>query len=468
MRTFTMTVDGVAVSSPTTFDVIDPTDETVLASAPECTDEQLDHAIAAARKAFPAWAATPFAERQAALIAMADVVDANADELHRLVTAEQGKPLAMAAAEVAGLSHWLRATAALTLPETVNEDGADRLSTTRRVPLGVVAAITPWNYPLGQLSFKLGPALLAGNTVVLKPSDLAPLSALRLGALLVGVLPAGVLNVVSGTGDLGARITAHRGVDQISFTGSTRTGRAVMANAAARLTPVTLELGGNDPAIVLPDVDVPAVAEALFWAAFANSGQICLAAKRVYVHADVHAEFRDALVAYAATVRTGDPTEEGVGLGPISNRRQYEAVLDLLKDSEDNGHTVLTGGSPLGRKGFFVEPTIVDDPPEDARIVQEEQFGPVLPLLVYRDADDVVARANAGDLGLGASVWSADPATARAIGDRLDAGTVWINEVMHLSPLVPFAGRKQSGVGAESGLEGLLAFTSPRTTTVKR
>ncbi|MGW4490037.1 aldehyde dehydrogenase family protein [Amycolatopsis sp. NPDC004368] len=458
--TFTMTIQGSPVDGTSFFDVIDPADETVVATAPNATPGQLDAAVAAARAAAPGWAALPLPERAGHLRAIADTVDEHLGELHQLITAEQGKSPDRAADEVRGLSHWLRETATLDLPETVNENSEERRSITRRVPLGVVAAITPWNYPLGQLSFKLGPALLAGNTVVVKPSNLAPLAVLRLGELLRGVVPDGVVNVISGDDALGPLMTAHPGFDKISFTGSTPVGRAVMANAAPALASVTLELGGNDPAIVLRDADIAAIATQLFWAAFANAGQICLAAKRIYVHSSRYDELASALTGLARAV--------GTEIGPVSNRRQYEAVLDLIQDSKDHGHTFLTGGMPSGGKGFFLHPTIVDDPPESARIVQEEQFGPVVPLLRYETVDEVLRRANAVDHGLGASVWSADPAAAWAVAGQLEAGTVWVNEVMHLSPLVPFGGHKQSGIGVESGNAGLLEFSQPQTITVRK
>ena len=466
--TYTMTIGGASVTAPSTFSVVNPATVETVAEAPDCTRDLLDTAVAAAREAQPAWARQPIAERQRFLGAMADVVDANLPTLARLVTTEQGKPLPVAEAEVAGLSYWLRETATMELPEEVNQDDGERRSITRHVPLGVVAVITPWNYPIGQLSFKLGPALLAGNTVVVKPSGFTPLATLKLGELLRETLPTGVINVISGDGGLGQWVTGHSGFDKISFTGSTRTGREVMASAAASLTQVTLELGGNDPAIVLADVDVDRLAEQLFWAAFSNSGQICLATKRLYIHADVYDRMAQALATHAKSVRVGNGLDEGVQLGPVSNRRQYETVVDLLRDARANGYTFLVGGLPREQAGYFIEPTIVDNPPEDARIVQEEQFGPVLPLLKFDDIDEVVDRANASEYGLGASVWSADPAAALAVGERLQAGTVWINEVMHLSPLVPFGGLKQSGVGVESGVAGLLEFTQRQTITVKR
>ncbi|MFI6079690.1 aldehyde dehydrogenase family protein [Streptomyces sp. NPDC051217] len=467
--TLTMTVDGLAFKGADTFDVINPATGTVCATAPHCSRDQLDLVVASARAAFPSWSRRTVAERSDFLVAMAETVDAHADELAALVTLEQGKPRALAAAEVAGLSHWLRETATLDIPETVNQDDDERLSITRHVPLGVVAAITPWNYPIGQASFKIGPALLAGNTVVLKPSALAPLANLRLGEILRDCLPPGVLNVITGTDELGPWMSAHSGFDKISFTGSTRTGKRVMESAARSLTRVTLELGGNDPAIVLPDIDVKRVAPQLFWAAFANSGQICLAAKRIYIHADIYDEMAQELATLVRDVRVGDPTSEDVQLGPVSNSRQYETVLGLLRDCYDQGYTFLTGGLPApDEAGFFIEPTLVDNPPDESRIVREEQFGPVLPLLKYTDVADVVARANKGPFGLGASVWSSDSDAGRSLAERLQAGTVWVNEVMHLDPSVPFGGLKQSGMGVESGLGGVLEFTESQTVTVKR
>ncbi|MEU3407389.1 aldehyde dehydrogenase family protein [Streptomyces sp. NPDC006670] len=475
---FTMTIAGEAVEGASTYDVLDPADEAIAGRAPVCSPEQLDQAVAAARAALPGWSTTPFEERRGFVLAVADAVEAQLEPLKHLLTREQGKSLDDAAGEILGFGYWLRGTAALSLPETVNEDSAERLSVTRRIPVGVVGAIVPWNYPLGNAGFKLAPALLAGNTVVWKPSPFTPLVSLRVGAILRDVLPPGVLNVVSGDAALGPRMTAHPGIDMISYTGSTRTGRQVMAGAAPTLTRVTLELGGNDPAIVLPDVDVEAVAEKLFWGAFANNGQVCLAIKRLYIHRDVYEPLKRALVDYAATVRTGPGTEAGVRLGPVQNRPQYDRVLGLLHDSQDHGHTFALGGPPRNqhqgrnangdRTGYFVPLTLVDNPPEDSRIVQEEQFGPVLPLLPFDDIEDAVTRANAGEYGLGASVWSADQEAALAVGQRLDAGTVWINEVQHLTPDVTFAGHKQSGFGSESGSEGLLEFTTPRTITVRR
>jgi aldehyde dehydrogenase (NAD+) len=276
------------------------------------------------------------------------------------------------------------------------------------------------------------------------------------------------LNVVAGGDALGPWMTAHPDIDKISFTGSTQTGRRVMAGAAETLKRVTLELGGNDAAIVLPDVDVEKVAEQLFWAAFRNTGQICIATKRMYVHKDVYEPLKKALVDYAATVKMGDGAEQGVQLGPIQNKPQYQRVLDLIQDARDNGYQFLTGGEPSAAPGYFLPITIIDNPPESSRIVQEEQFGPVLPLLRVDSIDEAIERANASEYGLGGSVWSADPDKALAVGARLQTGTVWINESQYLTPLASFAGHKQSGVGVENGLEGLLEYTNTQTIVVRR
>ena len=465
---YSMTIDGAGVAGPNTFKVLNPATEQPIGSAPDCAEAQLDEAVAAARRAFPVWAKTPIQARREALLALAAKIGEHADALSRLLTSEQGKPHADALNDVMGGALWLQGASTLDLPVVVNEDSAERRSETRRVPLGVVGAIAPWNFPVVLAMFKLGPALLAGNTVVLKPSPFTPLTTLKIGELAREVLPPGVLNVISGGDALGPWMTAHPGIDKISFTGSTATGRKVMASAATNLKRVTLELGGNDAAIILPDVDVEATAEKLFWAAFGNNGQICIATKRMYVHKDVYEPLKAALVAYAATVKTGDGSEQGVRLGPIQNHQQYRRVLDLIADAKAKGYTFLMGGETLETPGYFVPITILDNPPEDARIVQEEQFGPVLPLLKFDDIDEAVARANASDYGLGGSVWSADENAALAVAERLQSGTVWVNETQHLTPFASFGGHKQSGVGVENGLEGLAEYTNPQTIVVRK
>ncbi len=465
---YRMLIGGKLDAGSASFDVINPANEQVIGQAPDATPADLDRAVAAARAAFPAWSALPIEKRREYLNAMAQAILANIDPLKRLLTSEQGKPHADAEADVGGAAFWLMGASSLDLPVVINEDSEERYSETRRVPIGVVGAIAPWNFPMILAAFKIGPGLLAGNTMVLKPSPFTPLTTLKLGEIIKDILPAGVLNIISGGDSLGPWMTSHPGIDKVSFTGSTATGKKVMQSASSTLKRVTLELGGNDPAIVMPDVDVEKVAEQLFWAAFGNNGQICIATKRMYVHKDIYEPLRDAIVAYAKTVKIGDGSEQGTRLGPINNRPQYERVLDLIRDAKEKGYTFLMGGEKSDVPGYFIPVTILDNPPEDSRIVQEEQFGPVLPLLKFDDYDDVVARANATDYGLGGSVWGNDEEKAFEIAKRIQSGTVWVNEVQHLSPTAAFGGLKQSGLGVEGGEEGLLEYTNAQTLVRKK
>ena len=332
----------------------------------------------------------------------------------------------------------------------------------------MVCAITPWNYPVANAFLKIAPALVAGNTVLLKPSPFTPLTTLRIGELVRDILPPGVLNVLSGQDELGPWMTCHPDVDQVSFTGSTATGRRVMASAAPTLKRLTLELGGNDAAIILPGIDVETVAGKVFQAAFHNSGQVCFAAKRIYVHEYVYAPFATALVELAKRAKVGNGAEQGTDFGPVQNRPQYDRVNDLIADARANGYRFLLGGeTETPGKGYFVPLTIIDNPPEHSRIVQEEQFGPVLPLIRFSDIDAVVARANDSELGLGGSVWGPS-AQAEAVAHRLDTGMIWVNEFGSMAPSQPFGGRKQSGFGVENGVAGLLEFTNPHTIVVSR
>ncbi|WP_416365318.1 aldehyde dehydrogenase family protein [Sphingobium sp. JS3065] len=468
MKHYSMTIAGKAVDSSEVITVVNPATSAPLATAPDCSTEQLDEAVSSARAAYPGWRATSDSERRQVLKEAAGVLVANADELIRLLTSEQGKPHDEARVEIMGSAYWLSSLADMEIPVEVNEDTAERRSETRHVPIGVVAGISPWNFPVFLSFWKIAPALRAGNTMVLKPSPFTPLTMLRIGELLSGVIPDGVLNIISGGDALGPKVTAHPGIDKISFTGSTATGKRVMASAAADLKRVTLELGGNDAAIIMPDVDVDAVAKDLFWAAFRNSAQICIATKRMYVHEAIYDRLAKALTEYTQTVKMGDGSEQGTELGPVQNKLQYDRVVEIIKDCKDRGFRFLTGGDVAqDSPGYFIPVTIVDNPPEDSRVVQEEAFGPILPLIKFSEVEDVIARANASEYGLAGSVWSADTDAALSIAARLETGTVWINEVQHLTPFQAFAGHKQSGLGVENGLGGLLEYTVPQTITVK-
>jgi acyl-CoA reductase-like NAD-dependent aldehyde dehydrogenase len=467
MSDFQMTIGGEAASGSRSFGVVNPATGEVFSQAPDCTREELDAAMDAARTAHASWRQDENARREA-LRRCAAVLREKAVELGPVLTREKGKPLPMAVGEFLGSSIWFDTTAGLELPVEVVQDDENARIEVRRRPLGVVGAITPWNFPIILAVWKIAPALLAGNTLVVKPSPYTPLATLELGRVLQEALPPGVLNVVSGGNDLGAWITEHPAVRKISFTGSVATGKRVAASAAADLKRVTLELGGNDPAIVLPDVDPAAVAEKLFWGAFDNSGQICVAIKRVYVHEDVYPDLLGRLSELASGVKMGDGMQEGVELGPVNNAPQFERVKELVEDAKRSGASIAAGGKAREDGGYFFEPTVVGDVDDSVRIVSEEQFGPVLPIVRYRDVDDAVARANATHFGLGASVWSSDVERATDIAGELECGTAWVNQHKNLVPHAPFGGAKWSGIGVENGPWGLLGFTEIQTINVAK
>ncbi len=455
---YTMLIDGEMVSTNDTISVRNPATGEVFAEAPAADAADLDRAVAAATRAFPAWRDTPMADRKAALVKAADIIDANARELASLFTQEQGRPLPGAKAEVRGAAMWLKATTMLDLPVEVTEDSDTRRVEVHHVPLGVVCGIVPWNFPVLLAIWKIGPALMAGNTLVLKPSPFTPLTTLRIAELIGGCFPAGVFNVLCGGDALGPLMTSHRGFAKITFTGSTATGRRVMESAAKDLKRITLELGGNDAAIVMPDVDVDAIAEQLFEGAFHNTAQVCVATKRLFIHADIYDQLRDRLHQLVKDTPVGDGAEQGNRYGPIQNEAQYRRVLGMLDEARANGLTLLEGGS-VPERGYFVPLTLVDNPPDDSRVVVEEAFGPILPLLKFHDIDEVIERANDTEYGLAGAVWSDDVEQATRIAHRLDTGTVWINQNLQSTPFTPLAGAKQSGFGQENGVPGLLEFT---------
>ena len=447
--TYANLIGGEMVTTDATLDVVNPATEQVIAQVPACGKDELDRAVDAARVAFESWRKTTPEERQKVVLGIAAAIKDNADELFRLLTSEQGKPHAQAQQEIYGAAGLAKAQAGLTL--------------------GVVGGIVPWNFPIMMAIQKIVPALVAGCTIVLKPSPFTPLTTLRIAELIKDVVPAGTVNIITGEDSLGPLITEHPGIDKITFTGSTATGKKIMEGAARDLKRITLELGGNDASIVLPDADVEKVAEQLFWSSFSNAGQVCIAAKRIYIHEDIYDDLSKAIAEYAKGVTVGDGSQQGTGVGPIQNRKQFERVCELIQDAKDNGYSFLTGGDtdPSGT-GYYVPITILDNPPEDARIVAEEQFGPVMPLMKFSSVDEAIARANASEYGLAGAIWSKDTDAAVEIAEQLETGTVWINEFMHLSPLAPFGGHKQSGFGAEYGIDGLKEFTYPQVITVKR
>ena len=467
MSDFTMTIDGNSIAGDTTFGVINPASGQVFAQAPECSRAQLDAAMDAASRAYKNWK-RDLPARRAALLACAEAVKARLSELAPILTQEQGKPLPQAFAEIMGAAMWFTYTATLQLPVEVLQDDASAHVEVRRRPLGVVAAITPWNFPLILATWKLAPALLAGNTVVLKPSPFTPLTTLKLGELLRDVVPPGVVNVISGGNDLGGWMTSHPVPRKISFTGSVATGKKVAAAAAPDLKRVTLELGGNDPAIVLPDANPQDIAAKLFWGAFQNCGQVCSAIKRVYAPEAMYDTLVGALAEIARGVCVGNGLEDDIQMGPLNNRPQFERVKELVEDAKKHGARIAAGGEPLGGSGYFYRPTVVAEVADGVRLVDEEQFGPALPIVAYKKVEDAIESANATHFGLGGSVWSGNVDRATEVAKELDCGTAWVNQHLELSPATPFGGAKWSGIGVENGRWGLLGFTETQTIDIAK
>lgn len=462
---FHMLIDGQLVPGVSSFDVVNPATAETFAQCPKADATMLEQAVIAAKRALPAWSALTMDERAALILKLADAMEQRSGEFASLLTREQGKPLDQAGYEIMGSVYTLRAIAEMRIaPKTLREENGNRIIE-HRTPLGIVAAITPWNFPVILLMNKLAPALLTGNTMIAKPAPTTPLTTLLFGELCQQILPAGVVNILCDQNELGGLITGHPDIAKIAFTGSTATGRKVMASSAGTVKRVTLELGGNDAAIVLDDVDPRQIARKVYQGAMTNAGQICVAIKRAYVPAALYDDFCDELARLANEAIVDDGAKQGTTIGPIQNRMQFDKVRALIEDARGRG-TILAGGDALDRPGYFIPPTIVRDLDDTAPLVSEEQFGPVLPVLQYTDVDDVIARANNSDYGLGGTVWGKDVARATDVAMRIDSGTVWVNQFLAIDPSIPFRGVKQSGLGAELGEAGLLEYTQAHVVNV--
>jgi acyl-CoA reductase-like NAD-dependent aldehyde dehydrogenase len=461
MAEFGLIIDNRKVATAETFEIRNPATGELVGNAPRATREQLDLAVAAAERAFSGWSRESNERRKQACLDIAGVLQANMGELSRLLTMEQGKPLKGMGSEfeLGGCMAWAGAQASFDLPVKIIEDSETSRVELHRKPLGVVGSITPWNWPLMIAIWHIVPAIRSGNTVVLKPSPYTPLGTLRMVELISAVLPPGVLNVVSGRDELGQWMTEHAGIKKIVFTGSCSTGKKVMASAAGNLKRLTLELGGNDAAIMLPDCDVDAFAPRIFGGAFINSGQTCAAIKRLYVHDSIYERTCEALKAIAEATPVGNGLDESVMMGPLQNRMQFDKVAGMVEDARTHGARILCGGTPMEGPGFFYPLTLVADISDGVRLVDEEQFGPVLPIIRYSDVEDALRRANNSEFGLSGSVWSTDLDAARAVAERLECGTVWVNKHAAIAPNVPMGGVKSSGMGVEFGEEGLAEYT---------
>jgi acyl-CoA reductase-like NAD-dependent aldehyde dehydrogenase len=458
MRTVKLLINGQLVNGHKNIDVINPATGKAFMQIPVASEAQALEAVVAAKAAFPGWAATKIEDRQAMLRKLADRLQENAEEFAKVLVLEQGKPLAEATAEVLYAETFLRYFAAFNSSmETIQDDDEMQVEVYRK-PLGVVVGIAPWNLPLLIGANKLGPALVTGNTIILKPAPTTSVTSLMLGELAKNIFPAGVINIIADENDLGPILSSHPDVAKVSFTGSTVTGRKVAQTAASSLKRLTLELGGNDAGIVLDDVDVSKIAERIFAGAFMNCGQVCIALKRLYVHENQYDEMCDALANIANNTKVGDGLDNGVKIGPLQNFIQFEKAQKYLGIAARDGK-VIAGGAVLDRQGYFIQPTIVRDIDDSSPLVSEEQFAPILPIIKYRDVNDVIKRANNSEYGLGGSVWSSDVIRAKEVASQISTGTVWINHHLHFGPHIPFAGAKQSGLGVEFSKEGISEFT---------
>ena len=467
MTSYKLLIDGRLVDGALDLGVIDPASGEVFATCARADLAQLEQAIAAAKRAFPAWARRGQAEWREHVRRLADALEARRDEIAQVIVREQGKPAMMAVYEIIAAVADMRLYSDLSLAdETLRDTDKEKILQTFP-PLGVVAAITPWNFPLAAITGKLAPALMAGNTVVVKPAPTTPLTACLLGEIAADILPPGVLNIIIDDNDLGTALTSHPDIAKISFTGSTETGKRVMSSASATLKRLTLELGGNDAAIVLDDVDIAAVAPMVFRAATVNSGQVCLATKRVYVPRAMYDAFCGALERIAEMVVVGDGADPATHIGPLQNERHYRKVLALIDSAREDGG-IVWGGEPLNRPGYFVRPAVVRNLPDASRLVSEEQFAPVIPVLAYDTIDEVIARVNDTQFGLGGTVWAGDPDRGQEVAQKIESGIVWVNRCLEMMFEAPHGGAKQSGIGVESGLEGLKAFTQSKIVSIAK
>lgn len=470
MDTYSCYINGQAVPTADTFEIKNPATGELLGHAPISTAADVKRAVEVARKAQPAWAARPDSERKEILMQVAQVLTDNTPYLAQWVTQEQGKPMAGPGSmfEMQACVGWTQVPASLDLPVEVVFEDNERRDELHRRPIGVIGAIAPWNWPLMIAIWQAIPSLRAGNTVVLKPSEYTPIGTLEMVRLMNTVLPAGVLNTISGDGSVGAMLVENPQVDKVMFTGSAGTAKKIIEASKGNMARLTLECGGNDPAIVLPGTDMASKAGDLFWGSFINMGQTCACAKRLYVHEDDYDGVVSALDGVAGQMPMGNGMEEGIVLGPIQNQMQFNKVSELVEDAKANGADIIRGGKAQGGKGYFYPITLVGNIDNGARLVDEEQFGPVLPIIKYKTVEEAIQKANDTRTGLGASVWADNLDEAAKVASRVQSGTVWINQHGAIHPMVPFGGIKESGYGVEFGVEGLKAVTQPQVISIKK
>ncbi|KAF3002316.1 hypothetical protein E8E14_004694 [Neopestalotiopsis sp. 37M] len=445
---------------------IDPSTRKPLWDVPVASPSDLDEAILASKNAFASWSKTSWESRQEKLLQAREVLLENKAQMAELLCKEVGKPIHLAHLEVEHAINFLEFNAKQPpLEEKIIQDDDGLKLTMVQKPIGIVAAICPWNFPLVLAMGKIAASLITGNCIIVKPSPFTPYSVLKFAELAQHVFPPGVLQALNGGDDLGPRLCAHPDVDKISFTGSTATGKKIMSACAATLKSVTLELGGNNASIICPDVDPKVVAPQVAVGSFFNSGQLCVASKRVYVHEDIYDDFLAVMVETVKSWKVAPTStmEEGIMLGPVQNQMQYDIVRKFFLDSASGNHNFALGSTPKeSPENFIVEPAIVSNPPDESLVVTGEAFGPIVPVMKWKDEDEVIRRANDTLTGLGGAVWSDDLVRARRIADQIEAGTIWINSFEKPLPQAHLSGYKQSGVGGEWGREGLMAYCKPQ------
>ena len=464
----------VPSESGKTFPTINPSTGEEICQVAEADAADVDKAVTAARAAFEGpWRKFRASERGRLLHRLADLIEKNADELARLETLDNGKPISVAkavdVAKTVACYRYFAGWADKVQGKTIPIDG-DFFCYTRHEPIGVVGQIIPWNYPMLMQSWKLAPALATGNTVVMKPAEQTPLSALRIGELIVEAgFPEGVVNLLPGFGPTaGAAIARHMDVDKVAFTGSTEVGRLIMEAAAkSNLKRITLELGGKSPNIIFADTDLDEAVEGAHMGVFVNQGQSCCAGSRVFVEEKIYQQFVEKSVARARKRRVGDPLDPTTEQGPQVDQSQFDSVMGYIESGRSDGATLACGGEPVGNRGYFIQPTVFADVQDEMRIARQEIFGPVMSVIVFKDVDEVIARANRTDYGLAAGVWTRDIKKAHAVANAMRAGTVWVNCYHVLDTRAPFGGFKQSGIGRELGEYGLQEYTEVKTVTVK-
>jgi len=452
-------VDGKAITGMgEIINVINPANQQVIAAVPSASSEQLEQTIHAAKHAFMSWQHTDEQVISHAFLQIADAVSQQKDEIAKLITQEQGKPLFLAQVEVDLTIGWIRYVAGLEIPVEHREENGKHINVYNR-PLGVVASVTPWNWPFMIAAWHIFPALKAKNTLVNKPSEFTPLSTIKLVDIINQHLPKGVCSLVLGNGSIGGALTAHPDVKKVTFTGSTQTGQRILQGAIADLKSVVLELGGNDVGIVLADANLDEAVPKIFQSAFLNAGQTCACLKRLYVHESVYDDVVERLTTLINTQIVGDGLDSATTFGPLQNKIQYEKVLALIDTAVSMGANIIRPTQALPENGYFIAPTLVTNLDEQSALVQTEQFGPVLPILKFSHAEDVVKATNQSEYGLGGSIWTRDLEQAQKLALTMETGTVWINSHSDLSPQVAFGGWKLSGLGYSFGLDGLLQYT---------